>query len=196
MTINKYLLNEYDVIELGSSIGIVSSYIRKRTHQNRQLICVEANPSLLDIIGKNIYKNTQSGNFKIINKPISYTKSIVPFKISLSNNTDSHAASDETQIHGALDKIIELPSIQLNKILSEFNIKEYVLVSDIEGAEIEILLYDTDSLTHCKQIIAELHTINYMNKLYAPSDMQILIEALGFVLQSKHGFVYNFIKKN
>ena len=44
--VNRWLSPDLDVVELGSSIGVVSSHIRRRLKPDRRLICVECDGEL------------------------------------------------------------------------------------------------------------------------------------------------------
>ena len=55
--IHKYFPSGFDTIELGSSIGVVSSFIRSKMSKENKLICVEAFPDLCDLTTKNLQLN-------------------------------------------------------------------------------------------------------------------------------------------
>ena len=78
-------------------------------------------------------------------------------------------------IPGVTDPI---KSITLEKIIEENSIGEYIIVSDIEGAEIEFVvkLSDTIIIKNCKQIIIELHYTEFDSIHYSKSQIAELIK--------------------
>ena len=51
-----FVMDNFDVIELGSSIGANSTQILQKMGKNKKLIAVEVDPELCEIIKKNIDK--------------------------------------------------------------------------------------------------------------------------------------------
>lgn len=79
--------------------------------------------------------------------------------------------------------------ITLSEILNTQNISDYILVSDIEGSEIEFLMNDALSLNNCKQVFIELHETVYRNKKHTVEEMHFLLTGLGFLLFNRDGNV-------
>src|SRR4051794_25130001 len=52
--VTRYLRRDLDVVELGGSIGVVSSLIASRLEGHARLISVEANPGLIDVLSSNV----------------------------------------------------------------------------------------------------------------------------------------------
>jgi FkbM family methyltransferase len=187
--IRKHMLRNFPVVELGASMGVITSVIAKRKPSIH--IAVEANPNMIPLIKKNININ----NLKepvIENKVISYSSlSTVKFRLSVDNTGSS--ISNEAQ-SGADDSIIDIQALTLSEILDENNIKEYVLVSDIEGAEASIFYYDEIAIMNrCKLIIIELHNTVLNGKHVAIADIvDMLINKYKFQIKEIDGDVYVF----
>jgi FkbM family methyltransferase len=177
--INKFLNPNLPVIELGGSLGIISSFILHKLNSNTSLTVVEANAFLLPIIGKNIeMHNIKKIPTKIIHKAIAYSNSFIYLDIT-DDNTTSHIS--ENVQSGSL-----VESIQLNNITTK---KPYTLVCDIEGAEVELLLEDKEGLKNCFQLFIELHETTYKGDFYSYDDLKNLLIMNGFIFRSMDGNV-------
>lgn len=188
----KYLRTDLDVVELGASIGVISCIVANKIDKNNTVVNVEPNVAYFEDITLNLKLN-QLTNCQTISKAYSSKAKTVLFETSSHNIAgkvlrDGNKHSDH--------KITEIPSCSLQEILVEGNIMgDYVLVCDIEGAEIEIFLNDTKALERCKQIIIETHATNYRNEEYTPSQIKDIITNQGFKLVDSKGPVFVFEKQ-
>ncbi|QNP29908.1 FkbM family methyltransferase [Cylindrospermopsis curvispora] len=185
--INKYLPVNMDVIELGSSIGGVSCVLAKKLSPQNKLICVEANPNLLNLLAKNLTVNAPEKKTKIINGAVTYNGlDEVSFSIS-------HCPLSSSLGEG--DTALLVPAIQLKDIIQSEDLTDYTLVCDIEGAEVEIIFNDTESLLACKLAIFELHATTYENKHFDVDNLIKLIESRTLLrLISRYGCVCTFAR--
>lgn len=134
--IRKYLQNDLDVIELGSSIGVISSLILKKLKPDRKLICLEPGLEFSSDIKFNLKLNGLS-NFTIF--PQAYTSDCrdMIFLNDKKNNIMGKVSEKENKHHEG--NIVK--SINLRKILEKASIAgNFSLVWDIEGSEVELLL--------------------------------------------------------
>jgi FkbM family methyltransferase len=179
--VKKYLKQSYDVIELGSSIGVIACQVGKRIHRKNKIICVEANPYLKEVIEENL-KYNKVESFEIISCAINYnTENEHVNFLCGKRNVDGRLSSSE--VHGS----IKLPKSTLSSILKQFSIKDFVLICDIEGSEVELLINDINSLDNCKQIIMETHNTVYKGKTFYSEDIEKLITDAGFKRIDKYG---------
>jgi FkbM family methyltransferase len=189
--VNQFLRSDLDVVELGSSLGVVSSLIARKLQPARRLICVEANHHLLATIQNNVSRNSKV-SVQVVHGAVSYPdekSGKVTFVLG-KDNTESHLAGAEFA-----DAFLLVPAFTLERILNEHQVVEYALVSDIEGAEVGIIESGRGTLANCKQLIIELHDIIWQGHRFRVADMkQRLIEVHGFQLQAQHGPVYVFSK--
>lgn len=161
--LNNYLRTDLPCIELGSSIGIVSSQICK-LNKNKKIF-VEANPNLIKTIHANLLLNKFS-DFEIINAAIAYgTGDTVSFNFGNSNLTGTINQSKKQQA------IVNKTNLK-NILKQDPEITEFTLVMDIEGAELALIENEAESLMNCKQIIAEFHDINLKDKKISFKDIK------------------------
>jgi FkbM family methyltransferase len=187
--IKKYIFKNIPVIELGASLGIVSSHINQYINIETSYTVVEANPYLIDFIKQNILRhNDNKVNFNIINSAIAYnTLGKIEMAIS-SNNTESTLIKNNQK---NISNSTVINAISLSSIVLE----PYTLICDIEGAEIDIFKYDKIGLDKCKNLFIELHNTHFNKKKYSVSDLQnIIVNDLGFNLIERDGNVFYFTK--
>lgn len=149
--IKKYFDKKLDVIELGSSIGLVSLSIGKLLNGcNNKFISVEANPLLIANLNNSAKINKY--NIQFINAAICYTDEKVHFGID-----DRNLGSKIDENGGGQSVIVN--STTLGKLFHENMIGKYALICDIEGAESHIFSYETDKtvIDQCELMIIELH---------------------------------------
>jgi FkbM family methyltransferase len=176
--VKKYLRPDRDVIDLGSSLGVVAAHSGRKLAAGRRVICVEANPQLVDIIRTNVTRNAPHVMIEIVSGAVNYPPDGRPLvELALGfDNLVAHIVEDEVVPEG-----IFVPTISLSEILTRYHVTDYALVSDIEGSEAGLLAMDCAALTHCRQMIIELHhTVR--------RDRVILMEELAAALTDKHGF--------
>ncbi len=176
--VEKYLRPDRDVIDLGSSLGVVSAHIGRRLSSGQRLICVEANPALREIIHTNVTRNAPQVQLEIVSGAVAYPIDHRPWvELELGfDNLVSHVVED-----GAASRHVSVPALALSEILRQHDIDEYTLVSDIEGSEAGLLDLDGAALYGCRQMIIELHHTVRRGRV-------ILMEELLDDLCVQHGF--------
>ena len=189
--IQKYLPVSFDVIELGSSIGVVSSLIRKRLCEDARLICVEAHPALSRHIPVNLKLNKLYHNVTCLNKAINYSQKsndgafFIPGELS----TTGRVACGNPQHNSIL-----VGTVTLSALKSTFRINNFALIADIEGAEVNIIREDKEALNNCQHLFLELHNTTYAGFPVSVEDMlRELIDIHGFCLRDRH---YNVVYLN
>jgi FkbM family methyltransferase len=185
--IKKYLNNNYDVIELGGSIGVGSVQIGKIVNPQK-VITVEANPQLIPIIQNNFIRNGIQ-NFLLINCIISSSEKEEWFEFGTGNLVGKISATQK-------DNATLLNTTTLSKIIQTNKINKFNLVCDIEGAEVDLLINDSRSLTNCQTIIIETHKTTYQGKSYEPESIKSMLLNTGFKLIDQHGPIFVLSKIN
>ena len=180
--------NSLDVIELGGSLGIVSSVISKQKGSERNHIIVEANPHLIDTINKNLALN-KAKNTTILNValPMQSNSKEVYFEIGESSLVSKIVSEPNANT-------VAVPCKSLSNIIAENNINNFALISDIEEAELGFLLNDSVALSKAKLIVIETHNIDFQNLNYSTEWMKAQFIDLGYTIIDAHGPVYVFQK--
>jgi FkbM family methyltransferase len=179
--VSKYVKDNATIVELGSSIGVITSAIAM-SRSDCTFHCIEMNPDLIPLLEKNL-KNNVNSDFFISNKAITGRFVEPGEKAYFKKGTDSTTGSLGEQKEGAY----LIPKIRLSDYIKSNNIKEFTLVCDIEGAEVQILIEDAEALDKCQQIIIEAHFINYNRVYYTPELIKKLILSKGFKIIDEYG---------
>jgi FkbM family methyltransferase len=182
--VKKYLRTDLPIIELGTSLGVISTYCR--VVNNNKLICVEANPTLIPAIEKNFQLN-KIQDYTIINAAIGYSN-----KMFFERGADNVSGRLSAEFN---ERSIEVKMISLSAVLNDYNVGDYILICDIEGGEAQILQHDPASLKNCKQIIIETHEGEYNGLQFWPASLKNSILNLGFTLVDEYGPNYVFKKQ-
>ena len=173
--IHKYL-KDYQgiIIELGASIGVMSSYVAKN-NPNATILAFEADERFIPIIQNN-HKINNISNANAFNEIIGV------------NGYEFSVGEDNTK--GKIQKTDNLntKNVNLIDILISKNIDEdFVLISDIEGAEYFVLFESNAAVfKNCNMMIMELHDIEIDGKLIHPEMMISKIKELGFTIVAQY----------
>jgi len=188
--VEKYVRNDLDVIELGSSLGIVSSHIASKLGSGRCLVTVEANPFLIDTINSNLKKHhNPASTYEVLNNAIGYDSEEVMITIT-NNNTETRVVKGKVS-----GDAVAVKTIGLAELIKKFNNRDYALVCDIEGSEVEMLMRETDALKKCCQLFIELHDTVYENKHYSVQMLKdLIVNSHGFKIIEEHGPVAVFAR--
>jgi FkbM family methyltransferase len=182
----KYVPFNANVIELGSSIGLISSFL-SQNKSPKTIIAVEANPELKSVIASN-FKLNGATNYKIINKAIGLDKSEnLWFSRGCDNTT---GVISDKQSFGA----IKVECTTLSDLIEEENFGNYILICDIEGGEVDILQDTGSGLDRCDLMIIEIHRVEREGRKYSIDDIVDEILAKGFKNLDRYGNTFVFSK--
>jgi hypothetical protein len=106
--VKKYLHPDRDVIDLGSSLGVVASHVGRKLHAGRRVICVEANPQLLDIIRQNVTRNAPHVRVETVSGAVDYPPDRRPLA-ELALGFDNLVAHIEDELPAASG--VDLPDV-------------------------------------------------------------------------------------
>lgn len=147
-----YLNPALPVIELGGSIGVVSSLVQSRLNDGVKHLVVEANPALIDICRENVTQRPDSCA-EVINAALGYGATRLSFAIGENIHANRLAHVDDTG-----KRVIEVPAITLGELLERLGHNEgYSLVCDIEGAECDLIRKEWEQVREAELVIMELH---------------------------------------
>lgn len=187
--LERHLSGNHDVVELGASIGVISSHVAAKLEAGTKLVAVEPNPNLLATLKCNVERHLPIGASIVIeNAAFSTSRASVALRIG------DHKDHTATQIHDvdvADTKSLVVPATSLSAILARQNLDKFTLVCDIEGAEIELLKYDLSALDNCQQLFIELHETTDERR-YSVQDLVELINQAGFQCVDSHGNAFYF----
>jgi FkbM family methyltransferase len=189
--VKQYLPATQDVVELGGSIGVVSAQIGKRLEAGRRLVVVEANPRSMRLLEANAKTNAPDLRVSVVHAALARTQE--PVEIAFGESTLAAWINDSSSAHPNVSRV---PGTTLSHLLSEQQIGAYALVSDVEGAEAGLFLFDSAALARCTLMIIELHATTVEGRKLAVDDLQrIATEQLGFSLIDRNRDVFVFQKK-
>lgn len=151
--VNKYLNeSESDIIELGGGIGFISCVISNIISDDSKHIVIEPTFELIHAIEKNMELN--DCKFKILNAayaPPGESVTLYKRKEAYENSTiqnNNEIIIDEENVR----------SISLENLIDTYSIEQFILISDIEGQEKELINNEMDMLElYCDMIIIEIH---------------------------------------
>jgi len=175
--IQKYLTHDLPVVELGASIGVISSITAKKVNP-KTVYSIEANPILIPIIENNLKLN-QLVNFKVYNLAIGNEQEV--YFTPGSDNTVGRI-SDTKDSNSVL-----VPCQPLSHLIRLLSLDKFNLVCDIEGSEVNFLFQDSDSLACCEWMIIELHDTEFERRIITVKMLMERILKLGFIIIDSHG---------
>lgn len=180
--ISRYLPSHSPVIELGGSLGIVSGLIRSHLEMEVRHVVVEANPGIIDFCSRNAAGEIP-GATSILNGALAYDTEKVCFPVSESLHTNRLGAT-----HGGETAEVDAYTLaQLWEILGKP--LDFTLVSDIEGAELEMVRREPEILSSANVVIMELHPVVYPQGRRDESHILKAMDELGFYALERMGDV-------
>jgi FkbM family methyltransferase len=146
MLVQKYILQDDGVLELGACLGIVSCITNKLLRNPSRHLVVEANPYCIPAIHRN--RNLNQAGFLVEN-------------CAISNQVEVSFFINPTYITGSTKEnssevSVRLPGRSLHELTARYG-PFSVLIMDIEGSELEILESSLDTLQRFRLVIIELH---------------------------------------
>jgi len=173
--VRRFLRSDLDVVEIGSGIGVVSAHILTKLTQGTKLVCVEANPFLIPVLRRNVELNGFGAEVSVLQRALDYSGSkTVGFRV------DSMNLGSGVQDQSCQD-LVEVSTASLHDLVREAGVGDYALVCDAEGAEVGLILSDSEGLSRCKQMIIELHPAVYAGRRHSAMDLRQQLE-------ERHGF--------
>ena len=172
--ISKYLKNyEGTIVEFGSSIGVVSSTLAK-ANPKANLFSFEADKRFIPIIENNFNINNII-NANCFNEIIG------------ADGFEFVPGEDNTM--GKISKTTSSSNnmSSLSELIKKYDFSEFILVSDIEGAEYFVLNEEESIFRNIPLLIIELHPIEIEGKLITVEDLKARIVSLGYEILEQYG---------
>lgn len=171
----KFIDGQLDVIELGASLGIISCILAKQIPE-RRLISVEAEPRLAERTRRNLELN-KLGNATVENLAIDYS------------GQEEVIFSSDDSLGGQIAKSngTRVKATTLKALVEKWQIDQFDLVIDIEGAELDIFENDAAILRQgCRRLLIEMDGGELLGKKIEMDAEFKLIEAVGFKCIYRH----------
>jgi len=147
----KYIDRSLATVEIGGSIGGVACITNKLLDNPARHVVLEGNPILIPTLETN--RNANGTAFII-----------EPYAISYQGPTITFTISDNFMLGGvqtSQGREIKVATISLRDIIEKHRLETINLISDCEGAEVDLIENEPDILRdHVKWLIVETHEIN------------------------------------
>jgi FkbM family methyltransferase len=177
--VQQYLKDEYDTIELGSSIGAVSVQIGKKI-KNKKLIVLEANSKLMAPLQKNLSLNGLH-DAVVVNAAYGSQTGKLWLEFGDENIVGKISSPQPNKAGEWVD------ALSLSTIIASHHLHDFALVCDIEGAEADLIVHEAEALQHCKLLIIETHETSMGGQVYNPDQLKQRLLDIGFRLIDQHG---------
>lgn len=179
--IGEHLNADIPVVELGGSLGVVSSLIRNKLDPATRHVVVEANAALVPVLSGNLSRQKGGDQSLVLAGAIHYGAPAVSF-------------TDSDNIHG--NRISDDKTGNTVKALTLFDCHEalgrpqsFDLVCDIEGAEFALFENDAKTLAAARLAIIEIHPDRFAESGRSENDFFDLAHSCGFEQHSRLGDV-------
>lgn len=168
--IKKHLPKNSDVVELGSSLGIVTCQIDSVLDPTRTIVAVEPNPTLLPFLRQNVEKHARRSSIVIVQGALSYSgNATIALELGNSNLTSKLGVASS-------ERTVDVPTVTLAQLLAEHKLTSWSLVCDIEGAEAALFDNEAAVFDHCQCLIIELHHTEHRGRTFSPESLIVYIE--------------------
>lgn len=149
--VDKFILSDDVVLELGARYGSVSCVINSKLHDKKNQVVVEPDERVWSALERN--KNVNNCEFNIVKGFLSNTKmSLTNLDVYYGGYGSTSIQSDDTTI----------PSYTMNEIKDKYNLSFNVLVADCEGFleqfldenpslydELRLIIFESDYADKC-----------------------------------------------
>jgi FkbM family methyltransferase len=171
----RYIDRSIPTVELGGSIGGVACIVNKLLDNPKSHVVLECNPILLPTLTRN--RDLNAAHFTIEPFAIAYGAPSVSFRMS------DHFMLGGTLNSGAGQTVI-VPTVSLREILAKHQFSKINLISDCEGAEVDLIEHESELIKSCvKWLIVETHAMNVGDD--AVSKMFARLAELGFKVRER-----------
>jgi FkbM family methyltransferase len=188
--IREHLTGARTVIELGSSLGVTSTFLGSVLSAGGQLICVEANPALIPGLQRRVASRFDEVDVHILNVAVSHESGTVQLAIGATT-----MATRVTEVTAADQRTIRVAAVTLQDILDRFGIDTFDLVSDIEGSEAAFLMHDAAPMARCERAVIEMDDTVIRGRRVTVPELLDAAMGLGFRVVDRNGPVFAFARK-
>lgn len=174
------------LVDLGASLGVVTSAAARLLPARAQVVCVEPNHKILELAQSNVRRNAPQVMVRAVHGAIDYSRvqgSTVTFSRGITHVASALATEPtEGDFEAPVETLRELVGRDV----------PFSLIVDIEGAEVGLFLKEEAVLRRCEQLLVELHETNYGGRQWHVADIMQLITEQGFTATASYGNVHIF----
>lgn len=186
--IQAYLPAGVDVLELGASLGIVSSIILGR--RPARLISYEAVGPLVDVARKVVAHNHPEAPWELVHCAIAGEG-----VDEVSFDWSPEYTQGGSVVDGPSAARIRVPAESLARVIARHRLPETAwLVMDIEGMEWEVAKRQAAALRHFAGVIVECHDVREDDRVIPHSEVVRQLAKAGFLIAARRGQVSVLIR--
>jgi FkbM family methyltransferase len=146
--VEAYVPDACDVLELGGGIGFITALTEHTTDNIGTHVVLEMNPQLLPVLRK----VKEANRLEVHIDKAAYSARSKNVRLE-SGETYTQTSASETSTKGE-----SIPAKSLSALVDEYDLDQFALIVDIEGAERGLLEDEFDTMVeHCPVVIIELH---------------------------------------
>lgn len=190
--VQRHLDPNMDTVELGCGVGVISSKVCSRLSASAKFVGLEGNPELVEIANRNMNRFHATSDRVIEHAVVAGAYEPGRNRRFFITPGNFHTSSVSEKGAEAIEVVV--PELSLSELLRRHDFGDYQLVSDVEGAELEIVLNDSEALVNCRRMIIELHRCEVDGQSFEVQDAAELIKNLGFKQELQRGDVFLFTK--
>lgn len=141
-----------DVVEIGAGSGFMSTKVNAAIAPSLTHVAVEANPSVIPALERTRALN--DAGFEVYNKAYAPHVDEVEFRVY----DDFKSGTSETG-RGDPSDLISVPATTLSEVSEAFDLESFVLYTNMEGKEFEMLDEEFDFIVeHCPRLVISFHS--------------------------------------
>lgn len=179
--IGRHLPAHVPVIELGGSLGIVSGLIRSRLDAATPHVVLEANPDIIDICRRNA--GDDPAVTTVVNGALAYDAPKVRFPVGGNIHANRLGAAEN-------GRVAEVEAFTLAALWHRLGSPSgFSLVSDVEGAELDIVRREPEVVAKAGLVVMELHPAAYPQGRQDEAALLTAMDGMGFELLERLGDV-------
>lgn len=146
--VDRYVPRTTDVVEFGGGIGFVASYVDRHVDDDRTQVVVEPNPVAVADLQRT--RELNGATFDVVESAYE------PQGDSVELSSDGRFLQASTVRRRG--RSLTVPGVTLRQVITEFGLEEFVLIADMEGAEVDLVHAELDVvLESCPYVVVEYH---------------------------------------
>lgn len=151
-------VNQADVVEIGAGSGFMSCKVNETLDAQHDHIAVEANPALIPTLEHT--RSLNDASFIVYNRAYAPKREEVEFKVY----PDYKSGTTESG-RGKPDEVLTVTATSLSEICETFGLDQFVLYSNMEGMEFEMIDQELDFIkVHCPLVVISFHDFTEHDK--------------------------------